>query len=215
MKYIEERQALVEYGKKMAQEGLAPGTSGNLSVFLREEKLVLISPSGMDYFEIQPEDLVLMDLNGKVIEGDRKPSSEWQLHSLFYKARPDIGAIVHSHSMYCACLAAMRMPIQAVHYVLADAGTHKVFCAPYQRYGTEKLARAAVETCRNSLAVLLANHGLVTLGKDIKSAFNLAKTLEYVAEIQVRTMSMGRPYILSKRDMDQVINAFKGYGQDK
>lgn len=213
MKYLEERQELIAYGKKMSQEGLAPGTSGNLSVFLKDEQLVLISPSGIDYLDLRPEDIVLIDLEGRVIEGDKKPSSEWFLHTSFYKERADISAIVHTHSIYCACLAAMRMPILAVHYVLADANTNKVPCAPYERYGSKDLAAKAVETCGQALAVLLANHGLVTLGKDLKSAFNLAKTLEYVAEIQVRTMAIGRPYVLNKKDMDQVIEAFKGYGQ--
>lgn len=215
MKYFKERQDLIVYGKKMSQAGLAPGTSGNLSVFLKDENLVLISPSGIDYLDLRPEDLVLIDLEGEIIEGDKKPSSEWFLHTSFYKARGDIGAIVHTHSIYCACLAAMHMPILAVHYVLADASTNKVPCAPYERYGSKDLAKKAVETCGQALAVLLANHGLVSLGEDLKSAFNLAKTLEYVAEIQVRTMAIGRPYVLNKKDMDQVIEAFKGYGQDK
>ncbi|MDO5027689.1 MAG: class II aldolase/adducin family protein [Bacillota bacterium] len=213
MKYIEERNQLIEYGRKMSQDSLSPGTSGNLSIFLREEKLLLISPSGMDYFNIEPEDLVLMDLDGKIIEGKRKPSCEWQLHTNFYKAKADIGALVHTHSLNCACLAAMRMPIEAVHYVIGDANTNKVMCSPYYRFGTEKLARAAVETCGRAKAVLLANHGLVTCGKDLEAAYSLAKNLEYVAEIQVKTMSMGRPYILNKKEMDQVIQGFKGYGQ--
>lgn len=213
MNYLEERQELISYGKKMKEEGLAPGTSGNLSVFLKEENLVLISPSGIDYHDLREEDLVLIDLDGNVIGGDKKPSSEWFLHTNFYKNRDDIFAIVHTHSMYCACLAAMRMPILAVHYVLADANTNRVPCAPYERYGSKSLAKKAVETCGESKGVLLANHGLVTLGEDLKSAFNLAKTLEYVAEIQVRTMAIGRPFVLNKKEMDQVIDAFKGYGQ--
>ena len=213
MKYLEERQELIAYGKKMSEQGLAPGTSGNLSILIKDQNLVLISPSGIDYHDLREEDLVLIDLDGNVIEGDKKPSSEWFLHTSFYKERPDIGAIVHTHSMYCACLAAMRMPILAVHYVLADANTNRVPCAPYERYGSRDLAKKAVETCGQALAVLLANHGLVTLGENIKSAFNLAKTLEYVAEIQVRTMAIGRPYVLNKREMYQVIDAFKGYGQ--
>ena len=213
MNYLEERQELILYGKKMKEEGLAPGTSGNLSIFLKDKKQILISPSGIDYFDLRPEDLVLIDLDGNVIEGDKKPSSEWFLHTSFYKNRDDTSAIVHTHSMYCACLAAMRMPILAVHYVLADANTNRVPCAPYERYGSKDLARKAVETCGEGKGVLLANHGLVTLGQDLKSAFNLAKTLEYVAEIQVRTMAIGRPYVLNKREMYQVIDAFKGYGQ--
>lgn len=213
--YLEEKKELVEYGKKMSAEGLSSGTSGNLSIYLKEEGVVLITPSGIGYFDTTPEDIVVMDLEGNIIEGSRKPSSEWHLHTLFYKNKPEARAVVHTHSKFCTTLATLRMPIKAVHYVIADAGTNEVPCAPYRRYGTEELAKVAVESAGESNAVLLANHGIVVCGKNLKSAYGLAKGMEYVAEIQVTAMSVGEPVVLSKEEMDEVLEGFKTYGQVK
>lgn len=213
--YLEEKKELVEYGKKMSSEGLSSGTSGNLSIYLKEEGVVLITPSGIGYFDTTPEDIVAMDLEGNIIEGTRKPSSEWHLHTLFYKNKPEARAVVHTHSKFCTTLATLRMPIKAVHYVIADAGTNEVPCAPYRRYGTEELAKVAVESAKESNAVLLANHGIVVCGKNLKSAYGLAKGMEYVAEIQVTAMSVGEPVVLSKEEMDEVLEGFKTYGQVK
>ena len=213
--YLEEKKELVEYGKKMSAEGLSSGTSGNLSIYLKEEKVVLITPSGIGYFDTEAEDIVVMDLDGNIVEGSRKPSSEWHLHTLFYKNKPEAGAVVHTHSKYCTTLSTLRMPIKAVHYVIADAGTDEVPCAPYRRYGTEELAKVAVETAGESNAVLLANHGIVVCGKNLKSAYGLAKGMEYVAEIQVTAMSVGEPVVLTKEEMDEVLEGFKTYGQVK
>ena len=211
--YLEEKKELVEYGKKMSAEGLSSGTSGNLSIYLKEEGVVLITPSGIGYFDTKPEDIVAMDLEGNIIEGTRKPSSEWHLHTLFYKNKPEARAVVHTHSKFCTTLSTLRMPIKAVHYVIADAGTNEVPCAPYRRYGTEELAKVAVESAEESNAVLLANHGIVVCGKNLKSAYGLAKGMEYVAEIQVTAMSVGEPVVLSKEEMDEVLEGFKTYGQ--
>lgn len=213
--YLEEKKELVEYGKKMSAEGLSSGTSGNLSIYLKEEKVVLITPSGIGYFDTEPEDIVVMNLDGNIVEGSRKPSSEWHLHTLFYKNKPEARAVVHTHSKYCTTLSTLRMPIKAVHYVIADAGTSEVPCAPYRRYGTEELAKVAVETAGKSNAVLLANHGIVVCGKNLKSAYGLAKGMEYVAEIQVTAMSVGEPVVLTKEEMDEVLEGFKTYGQVK
>lgn len=213
--YLEEKKELVEYGKKMSAEGLSSGTSGNLSIYLKEEGVVLITPSGIGYFDTEPEDIVVMDLEGNILEGKRKPSSEWHLHTLFYKNKPEAGAVVHTHSKYCTTLSTLRMPIKAVHYVIADAGTDEVPCAPYRRYGTEELAKVAVETAGENNAVLLANHGIVVCGKNLKSAYGLAKGMEYVAEIQVTAMSVGEPVVLTKEEMEEVMEGFKTYGQVK
>lgn len=213
--YEKERALLVEYGKKMSSEGLSSGTSGNLSIYDPEKKLVLITPSGIGYFDTKPEDIVVMTLDGEIVEGDRKPSSEWHLHTLFYKKKPEARGVVHTHSVFCTTLAALRMPIQAAHYVIADAGVAEVPCAPYRRFGTEELASVAMDSIGESNAVLLANHGIVVCGKDLKSAYGLAKGMEYCAEVQWRAMSVGKPVILSDEEMDAVLEGFKTYGQPK
>ena len=127
-----ERELVVEYGKKMSAAGLSKGTSGNISIYNAEEKLMAISPSGVGYFETVPEDVVVMDLEGNVVEGDKKPSSEWGLHTVFYVNKPDAGAVVHTHSAYCTTFACLNMPIKALHYVIGGAGTAEVPCAPYK-----------------------------------------------------------------------------------
>ena len=152
-----ERELVVEYGKKMSAAGLSKGTSGNISIYNAEEKLMAISPSGVGYFETVPEDVVVMDLEGNVVEGDKKPSSEWGLHTVFYVNKPDAGAVVHTHSAYCTTFACLNMPIKALHYVIGGAGTAEVPCAPYCTFGTPELAEAAIKACGKGKAVLLAN----------------------------------------------------------
>ena len=209
----EERELVVEYGKKMSADRLSTGTSGNISIYNAEKGLMAISPSGMDYFSTTPADIVITDLNANIVHGNRKPSSEWALHTTFYKHKPHARAVVHTHSMFCTTFAVLGQPVRAVHYVIGDAGTATVPCAPYCTFGTEELAEAAMKVCGESDAVLLGNHGLVVCGKDIKSAYGLARNMEYIAELQYRAMCIGQPNILTDEQMAEVMEKFKSYGQ--
>lgn len=209
----EERELVVEYGKKMSADRLSTGTSGNISIYNAEKGLMAISPSGMDYFLTTPEDIVVTDLEANIVDGNRKPSSEWALHTCFYKKKPQARSVVHTHSMYCTTFAVLGQPVRAVHYVIGDAGAAEVPCIPYYTFGTVELAEAAAEACGKCDAVLLGNHGLVVCGKDIKSAYGLAKNMEYIAELQYRAMCIGEPNIVSDKDMDYVMEKFKTYGQ--
>lgn len=209
----EERELVVEYGKKMSADRLSTGTSGNISIYNAEKGLMAISPSGIDYFQTLPEDVVITDLDAGIVDGARKPSSEWALHTLFYKTKPNARAVVHTHSMYCTTFAVLGQPIRAVHYAIADANTAAVPCTPYYPFGTVELAEAAVKTAGISNAVLLGNHGLVVCGKDIAAAYGLARNMEYLAELQYRAMCVGTPNILSDKAMADVMERFKTYGQ--
>lgn len=209
----EERELVVEYGKKMSAAGLSTGTSGNISIYNAEKGLMAISPSGIDYFSTLPEDVVVTDLEANIVDGNRKPSSEWALHTTFYKHKPHARAVVHTHSVYCTTFAVLGQPIRAVHYVIGDANTATVPCAPYRTFGTVELAEAAMEVCGQSDAVLLGNHGLVVCGKDIKSAYGLACNMEYIAQLQYRAMAIGTPNVLSDEQMAEVMEKFKSYGQ--
>lgn len=215
MLLLEERKLIVEYGKKMSAAGLSAGTSGNISIYNPEQKLMAISPSGIDYFETVPEDVVIIDLDANIVEGIRKPSSEWALHSEFYKHKPDCLAVIHAHSRFCTVFAVLNQPVRAVHYVIGDAGTATVPCAPYRTFGSMELAQEAVEVCGEGSAVLLANHGLITCGSNLKNAYGLACNMEFIAEMQYRAMSIGQPVILSDEEMDHVMDKFKSYGQVK
>lgn len=209
----EERELVVEYGKKISTAGLCPGTSGNVSIYNAEKKLMAISPSGIDYFATAPEDVVIMDLDANVVDGARKPSSEWGLHTTFYKHKPAARAVIHTHSVYCTTFAVLGQPIRAVHYVIGDANANEVPCAPYQTFGTVELAEAAIQVCGESNAVLLGNHGIVVCGKDIRTAFSLASNMEYIAQLQYRAMCIGQPNVLNGEQMAEVMEKFKSYGQ--
>ncbi|MDF2952391.1 MAG: Ribulose-5-phosphate 4-epimerase and related epimerase and aldolase [Anaerocolumna sp.] len=208
-----EREMIVEYGKKMSSSGLSKGTSGNISIFDAETGYMAISPSGIGYFETMPEDVVIMDLEGNIIDGIRKPSSEHDLHTVFYKNKPDARAVVHTHSNFCTTFACLNMPLQAVHYVIGGAGAATVPCAEYATFGSRELAENAIKACGKSKAVLLANHGLVTCGPNLGKAFGLAVNMEFIAEMQWRGMAVGKPVVLSDEEMDHVMDEFKSYGQ--
>lgn len=208
-----ERELVAEYGRKLSAAGLCPGTSGNISIFEPGSGLMAISPSGMDYFATRAEDVVVLDTEGRSVDSTRRPSSEWGLHAAFYRAKPEVRAVVHTHSVYCTTFAVLGEPIRAVHYAMADAGVNAVPCAPYCTFGTPELAEAAVETCGEGRAVLLSNHGLVALGGDIGAAFSLAVNLEYTAELQYRALCIGSPRVLSDGQMAAVRRRFASYGQ--
>ena len=210
-----ERQLLIEYGKKMINDHLTAGTGGNLSILDRSTGLMAISPSGIDYFETKLEDIVIMNLDGDVVEGTCKPSSELNLHIALYKKKPEITAVVHTHSTYCIVLSTLDMPIKAVNYILADAGTPSVPVAPYRRFATQELADAVADSIGDSNACLMANHGLSTCGKNLQSAYSLARECEWIAEIQWRAMCIGKPNMINDREMMGVLKDFATYGQPK
>ena len=208
-----EREALVDYGKKLSLEGLCPGTSGNLSVYDPDSGLMAITPSGLNYFETRPEDIVITDLSGNIVDGGRRPSSELNLHAAFYRAKPEARSVVHTHSVFCTTLGILGEPIRAVHFMIGAANSREIPLAPYVTFGTEELAEVAVRFCGGSKAVLLANHGLVTCGGSLADAFELAVTLEYVAQLQYRARCAGSPNVLDDEQIDAAIERFRSYGQ--
>ena len=207
-----ERKLIVEYGKLLVTKGLTTGTGGNISILDKEKKYFAISPSGIDYFETEPEDVVIMDLDGKIVEGERKPSSEWMMHLIFYKKRDDVEAVVHTHSRFSSTISCMRWEIPALHYYVAFAGK-TIPCAKYASYGTQELADNAFEGMGEGKAALLANHGLITIGRSVKEAFLVAEMSEEMAEYYYRTKSIGEPVLLDEEEMESMLLRFKSYGQ--
>jgi len=207
-----ERSQIVEYGKKLITSGLTKGTGGNISIYNREQGLLAISPSGMDYYSIAADNVVVLELNGKQIEGDGKPSSELLMHTIFYRNREDINALVHTHSTFATTLAALNWELPAVSYLVAYAGPD-VRCAKYASFGTEELAENAFIAMQDRKAVLLANHGLLAGAADIENAFNIAEEIEFCAEIYYRAKGIGEPVILPTDEMMAMIEKFKTYGQ--
>ncbi|MDP0487889.1 MAG: L-fuculose-phosphate aldolase [Fusobacterium sp. JB021] len=208
-----ERIELMNYGKRMITEGLTKGTGGNLSICNREKNLMAVTPSGVGYLEIVPEDIVILDVDtGDIVEGDRVPSSESDMHRIFYKYRKDINAMVHTHSKYSAGLSCTGNKLPAIHYLLAVAGVD-VPCAKYATYGTVKLAKTAYEAMKDTKAVLLSNHGLLTGGKNLGEAYNIAENVEFCCELYFISKVMGKPFILEEKEMKNVIERFKDYGE--
>ncbi len=210
----QERELVVEYGKKLLTERLTNGTAGNISIFDPKTGFMAISPSGVPYMETAPEDIVILDLEGNTVEGYNKPSSEYELHSIFYKHRGDVRAVVHTHSMFATTLACMGEPLRSVHYAIADARVTELPMAPFVPFGTPELAQAAVDHLGNEAkAILLANHGIVCCDETIKGAFALAQTCEWCAEVQWRCMAAGGMNVISDEDMAKTFERYKTYGQ--
>lgn len=210
-----ERELIVEFGKKMSSTGLVKGTGGNISVADRAQGLFAISPSGLDYFETAPEDVAVLEIaTGKKVEGSKKPSSEHELHRIFYHRREDINAIVHTHSTYATTLATMGWGLPASNYLVALAGPD-VRCAPYASFGTMELAENAFEYMKDRYCVLLANHGLVAGAVDLPNAFNIASLIEECCETYYLATVAGRANLLSKEEMENMMQRFKTYGQVK
>ena len=208
----EEREQVVEYCRMLTTHKLTKGTGGNISACDREKGLMAISPSGMDYFKTEPEDVVVLDLEGRVVEGRRIPSSEADMHRLLYIDRSDVNAVVHTHSTYATTLACMRWNLPAVHYLVGFAGLD-VRCTPYATFGTPELARLAREGMKGRFAVLLGNHGLLAAGPNMHYAFNVAEEIEFVCELYWRSKAVGEPVLLDAGDMETVLEKFKTYGQ--
>lgn len=212
MNYQTERAEIVAYGKKLITEGLTTGTGGNISRYLPAEQVMLISPSGIPYFETQPEDIVVMDLAGNVVEGTRKPSSEYELHSIFYRERQDVFSVVHTHSEYATTFACLHQAIEPLHYIIGSIG-EKVRCCAYKTYGTFELAQEAFNFIQQDHGILLGNHGVLAIGKDVESAFSVAKDIEFLAKLDYRARCIGQPVLLNEEQMQVVIEKFATYGQ--
>jgi hypothetical protein len=209
-----EREQVIEYSLKLLSEGLTNGTAGNVSIFNREEGLVAISPTGVNYSELTPEMISIVDLEGKLIEG-LKPSSELEMHMILYRNREDVNAVIHTHPVYTTVLACLREDLPAIDYMIAVTGATKVKCAEYASYGTKELAENAYKAMGSSLAVILANHGLTTAGKDIANAFNITVQVEYISNLYIKARNIGEPIILPDNEMNSMLERFKTYGQIK
>ena len=208
------RRQLIETACRMAPANLNRGSAGNLSVRTRENGLdgYLITPSGMDYEVLVPEDIVFMRLDGTP-DGRRKPSSEWRFHHDIYAARPDAGAILHAHSPFATSLACLRRDIPPFHYMIARFGGDTIRCADYATFGSQALSDNALTALRDRCACLLANHGLLVFGKTLAQLFALAVEFEALCEQYWRACQLGQPVLLDPDEMTTVQAKFASYGQ--
>ena len=210
--FLNAKNDFLAAAKRTYESGIQTGTGGNLSVFDRENGYMAITPTGIDFFEIQPEDIVIMDLEGNVVEGNRLPSSEWEMHLLQYKERTDLDAVIHAHTTYATVLACLRWELPATHYMIAVAGKN-VRCAEYATYGSHELALNATKAMRERRAVILANHGILAGANDLLNAFNIIEEVEYCSQIYYMAKSIGEPIVLPDEEMNLMAEKFKTYGQ--
>ena len=217
------RQHLVQQAQRLQPLGLATGTSGNLSVRLPADAQggfgphggMLITPSGIAYDSLRPEDMVALQFTGAgtaTWAHALDPSSEWLMHQAVYQARPEAGAVVHGHPTYATVLAIQGLEIPALHYMIAAAGGAPIRCAPYFTYGTAALSHAAVAALQGRKACLLAHHGLLAFEADLAKAMWLAGEVETLAQQLVMCLALGGPKLLPDAEIAVVVDKFSRYG---
>lgn len=202
MRYAELRRRVTAVARKAYDRGLVAATSGNYSQVDRPAGLMVITPSGLDYSLMAPEDLVVMDLAGNVVEGDLPPSSEWRLHARLYRAREDIGAVAHTHSPYATAFATLDRPIPNLLIELQMFCGGAVNVAPFALPGSEELGEGAARTIGDRKAVLLSHHGTVAVGDTVEDALKVAFWVEDTARIAHLALTIGQPKELEEVSRD-------------
>ncbi|MEM3698135.1 MAG: class II aldolase/adducin family protein [Candidatus Bathyarchaeia archaeon] len=204
------RLKIIEIGRRLFKEGVVFGTWGNLSARL-DNNSFLITPSGFAKGELQPSDLLIVDLSGKVVKGNLRPSIETTLHAKIYKRRMDVGGIIHTHPTFCTSFAICMKEIPIVSVDAAAVIGEKIPVAKYYPPGSEELADEVVNILRDGVAVLLANHGLITVGKNLEEAYHAVIVAENEARILVFSHLIGTPKELQKEE----IEALRAYYETK
>ncbi len=209
MKLKRLRAQVLETARAMNASGINRGTAGNVSARCRDG--FLITPSGVPYDLCTPKQLVVMTLGGEV-RGDGKPSSEWRFHRDIYAARPEVEAIVHTHSPHATTLACLGRPIPAFHYMVAAAGGEDIRVADYATFGSQALSDNALVALEERRACLLDRHGVIATGNDCRRALALAVEVENLAEMYCKLLAVGEPRVLDSAEMARVLERFRGYG---
>ena len=208
---VKSREALVAACRELTRRGLSHGTSGNISI-RRDEHSCFISPTGSVYEELTVTDIPLLHFDGRWF-GQRRPSSEWRFHRDLMRARPEVGAIVHTHSRYATALACTGRGIPAFHYMVAVTGDIEIRCTPYSTFGSQELSDAVLATIRGAKACLLGNHGVIAVGADVSEALTLAGEVENLAAQYTTALALGDVRILDTAEMWRVVEKFRTYGK--
>ncbi len=206
------RENLLCTVRKLAELSLNKGTAGNCSV--RYEDGFLVTPSGMEVAEMAAASMVYMQFDGSFEQG-KKPSSEWRFHRDILVNRPEINAVIHTHSMFATTLACLQKDVPPFHYMIAVVGGDTIRCAPYALFGSQGLSDNALAALHERKACLLANHGMIALGCNLEDALAVTIEVESLCEQYWRALQIGNPHILSEAEMREVFHQFKGYGKWK
>ncbi|NOX15824.1 MAG: class II aldolase [Epsilonproteobacteria bacterium] len=199
---------------KMESLGINQGTSGNISHRFKDG--ILITPSGVSYDLLKPKDIVFVPFSSKEdYKGEYPPSSELDFHFDVLKAKPEINCVLHNHSINATAMAICQMDIPAYHYMVAIGGGNKIPCAKYATFGTPELSQNIIKALDGYSACLLAHHGVVTIGANLKKALNIAIEVENLAKQYILARQIAEPKILSNKEMDKILEKFKTYGLKK
>ncbi|HET9580916.1 MAG TPA: class II aldolase/adducin family protein [Usitatibacter sp.] len=205
------RLRLVAVARRLVSLGISPATSGNVSA--RVPGGFIVTPSGIAYASLHPDDLVFLGPGGERGGGQREPSTEWRMHRDIYAAFPQAGGVVHVHSPFATTLACLRRPIPAFHYEVALAGGMDIPCAGYATFGTQELSDLAMAALADRRACLLANHGALVWGEDLEAAAMLAERVEFLARVYWQALQIGEPELLNAAEMDHAGAKFERYGK--
>lgn len=208
------KEELVQLHLELPKNNLVMWTGGNVSARDVETGLVVIKASGIRYEDMRPEHMVVVDLDGKMVEGDFKPSSDVYSHLYIYKQRADVGGVVHTHSRYATAFAAVGKAIPCVLTAMADEFGGPIPCGGFALIGDDAIGKVVVDSIGNSPAVLLKNHGVFTIGKDAMSAVKAAVMTEDVAATVWMALQIGTPDIIPQEDVDKLHHRYMNvYGQ--
>lgn len=212
---LEELKAIVcKYNKLLPERGLVSMTSGNCSGRDPKGNLVVIKPSGVDFEDLQPDDMVVVDLQGNVVEGKYKPSVDTATHLYIYRHKPEVGSVIHTHSNYATAFAALGKPIPVYLTAIADEFGCEIPVSDYAKIGGEEIGKEVVDKIGNSPAILLKNHGVFTVGKTIRDAFKAAVMVEDVAKTVHLALLLGQPEELPPEEVRRAHMQYKTkYGQ--
>lgn len=205
------RLRLVAAARRLVAIGISPATSGNVSA--RVDGGFVVTPSGIAYDSLHPDDLVFLGPDGEVGGGQREPSTEWRMHRDIYAKFPEAGGVVHVHSPFATTLACLRRPIPAFHYEVALAGGTDIPCAGYATFGTQELSDLAMAALRDRRACLLANHGALVWADSLEAAAMLAERVEFLARVYWQALQVGEPELLNMAEMDHAGAKFERYGK--
>jgi len=206
-------KSLIEAALQLQRMGLNHGATGNCSC--RDGDTYLITPSGVETQNLSEDKVIRMDFTGKIIESsfNLKPSSEWRFHQDIMSKRKEVGAVVHTHSIYASTVSLFGNELPSFHYMIAVAGGNSVRCAPYAMFGTQELSDNIINALINRKACLIANHGLVVVGDNLNEALNIAEEVEHLCHLYIEAKKIGEPNLLSKKQMSEVIERFQAYSR--
>lgn len=205
------KQILCDAIIKLNTLGLNHGATGNCSI--RKEEGFLISPSGISNDSLKSEHIVLMKMDGTLVNPKKlQPSSEWLFHRDIFTSRKDVNAVVHTHSVYASALSVLGAAIPQFHYMIAVTGGKEIPCAQYAMFGTQELSDNILKSLGKQKACLMSNHGLITVGTDLKEAVDIAEEVEHLSKMYVKANMPRKPHLLSDEEMDDVLKRFQSYG---